>query len=87
MRKILIIAIALSLVFVSGSLFTAQADCNLNPCGWNLNPCGWHFPSLCSLNLNPCGWHFPSCGCGTEKAAHAPDVNKPLANVPMVVGF
>jgi hypothetical protein len=47
--------LALSLVLVSGGLFSAQADCCFNPCGWhvNLNPCNWH--------LNTCGWHFPSC--------------------------
>jgi hypothetical protein len=48
MSKKLIVAMALSLVLVSGGLFSAQADCGLNPCGWH-------------LNLNPCSWHWPSC--------------------------
>lgn len=73
MKKTLILAIALSLVLVSGGLFSAQADCGLNPCGW-------HFPSLCSLNLNPCGWHFPSCFSCSHPASHAQDTEKPLAN-------
>ncbi len=34
---------ALSLVLVSGGLFSAQADCGLNPCGW-------HLPSLCGFH-------------------------------------
>ena len=81
MSKKLIVAMALSLVLVSGGLFSAQADCGLNPCGWhlNLNPCGWHFPSLCNLNLNPCGWHFPSCGCGSKPVSNAQDMNKAVA--------
>jgi len=61
MSKKLIVAMALSLVLVSGGLFSAQADCGLNPCGWhiNWNPCSW--------NLNPCGWHWPSCfSCGAR---------------------
>ncbi len=33
MSKKLIVAMALSLVLVSGSLFSAQADCGLNLCG------------------------------------------------------
>jgi hypothetical protein len=43
MNKNLILAMALSLVLVSGALFSAQADCGLNPCGF-------HLPSLCSLH-------------------------------------
>ncbi|MGA3117725.1 MAG: hypothetical protein ABSF90_25235 [Syntrophobacteraceae bacterium] len=66
MSKTLIVAMALSLVLVSGGLFSAQADCGLNPCGW-------HLPSLCSLNLNPCNWHWPSCfSCSQKK-----DMDKP----------
>jgi hypothetical protein len=77
MRKLLVIGIALSLVLVSGGLFSAQADCgclpNLNPCGINLSflsPCNWNFSAL-----SPCNWHFPSfCGfgCGTKDVAIAP---------------
>jgi len=53
MSKKLILAIALSLVLVSGSMYSAQAQC-----------C-FHFPNLCCLNWNPCNWHWPSC-CGTQ---------------------
>ncbi|HYA40137.1 MAG TPA: hypothetical protein VEF34_02450 [Syntrophobacteraceae bacterium] len=70
MSKTLILAIALSLVLVSGSLFSAQAACGC------LNPCNWHFPSLCSLNWNPCNWHFPCCG--SKPVSHAQDMNKPV---------
>ena len=43
MSKKLILAMALSLVLVSGALFSAQADCGLNPCGWRLpSLCGFH---------------------------------------------
>ncbi len=67
MSKTLIVALALSLVLVSGGLYSAQADCGL---------CGWHLPSLCSLNLNPCGWHWPSCfSCSQKK-----DMDKPAAS-------
>ena len=54
MSKKLIVALALSLVLVSGGLFSAQADCGLNPCGWhlNLNPCNWHWPSCFSCRAN-----------------------------------
>jgi hypothetical protein len=79
MSKKLIFAIALSLVLASGGLFSAQADCGLNPCGLNLNPCGWHFPSLCNINWNPCNWHFPSCGCGSNASSKAQDMNKAVA--------
>ena len=63
MRKILIIGIALSLILVSGGLFSAQANCgggclsSLSPCNWNLSalsPCNWHFPSLCGFGFT-CG--------------------------------
>ncbi len=62
MSKTLIVAMALSLVLVSGGLFSAQADCNL---------CGWHLTSPCSWHLSPCNWHFPSfCGhCAANDAA------------------
>jgi hypothetical protein len=40
MSKKMIFAMALSLVLVSGSLFSAQANCCFSPCGWYL-------PSLC----------------------------------------
>ena len=79
MSKKLIFAIALSLVLASGGLFSAQADCGLNPCGFNLNPCGWHFPSLCNINWNPCNWHFPSCGCGSNASSNAQGMNKAVA--------
>jgi len=46
MSKRLIVAMALSLVLVSGSLFSAHADCGL--CGLNLNLCGWHLASCFS---------------------------------------
>lgn len=46
MSKILVVAMALSLVLATGGLFIAQADCGL--CGINLNPCGWHLPSCLS---------------------------------------
>jgi len=78
MRKTFILAIALSLVLVSGGLASAQ-DCGC------LNPCGWHFPSLCNINWNPCNinwnpcnWHFPSCFCG--QTSHAGDIDKPVAH-------
>ena len=41
MSKKLILAVALSLVLASGSLYSASAQC----C-FNLNPCGWSFPSF-----------------------------------------
>jgi len=72
MSKKLVLAIALSLVLVSGAFVNAHADCGLNPCGW-------HFPSLCSINWNPCNWHWPSClSCGSKTSVK--DVDKPLAN-------
>ncbi|SPF42859.1 exported hypothetical protein [Syntrophobacter sp. SbD1] len=40
MRKTLIFAIAFSFVLVSGSLFSAQADCGLNPRSWHFASCG-----------------------------------------------
>ena len=45
MSKKLILAVAFSLVLLSGSFFTASAACGL--CGINLNPCSWHLPSFC----------------------------------------
>ncbi|MGO9531888.1 MAG: hypothetical protein ACLP3B_12025 [Syntrophobacteraceae bacterium] len=68
MSKTLIVALALSLVLVSGSIYTAQAiytaadDSGCNSCGWNfpLSPCDcgcFHLPSC-----------FSSCStCGTDK--------------------
>ena len=69
MSKTLIVALALSLVLVSGGLFSAQADCWFNPCGWhlNLNPCNWH--------LTTCGWHWPSCFSCASK-----DMDKPAVS-------
>ena len=54
MSKTLIIALALSLVLVSGGIYSAQADSGCSPCGANLNlyPSSWH--------LETCGWHMPS---------------------------
>ena len=46
MSKKLILVMALSLVLVSGGLFSAQADCGFYPCGW-------HFPS-CYSCCSPC---------------------------------
>ena len=69
MRKILIIGIALSLVLVSGGLFSAQANCG-SGCLSSLSPCNWSLSSL-----SPCNWHFPSlCGfhCGSRDADAAP---------------
>ncbi len=64
MSKKLIVAMALSLVLISGGLFSAQADCGLSPCGWH-------------LNLNPCGWHWPSCfSCGSRDTDKR-DLDKP----------
>ncbi|MGA2229253.1 MAG: hypothetical protein ABSH41_32870 [Syntrophobacteraceae bacterium] len=40
MSKKLIVAMAFSLVLVSGGLFSAQADCAFNPCGWHFPSCG-----------------------------------------------
>jgi hypothetical protein len=88
MRKILIIGIALSLILVSGGLFSAQANCgggclsSLSPCNWNLSalaPCNWNFSAL-----SPCNWHFPSvCGfhCGSNEAnsASARDTDRQYA--------
>ncbi len=51
MRKILIIGIALSLILVSGGLFSAQASCSGGCLSW-LSPCNWHFPSLCGLSCS-----------------------------------
>ncbi|MGO9019088.1 MAG: hypothetical protein ACLQVJ_12140 [Syntrophobacteraceae bacterium] len=48
MSKKLTVAMALSLVLVSGSLFTAQADCYHNSCGWQLTT--WHSPSCFSCS-------------------------------------
>jgi len=77
MRKTLIIGIALSLVLLSGGLFSAQAGCS----GGSL--CGLHCGSRdadrtpirdvetaqascsggCLSFLSPCNWHLPSlCG-------------------------
>ncbi len=39
MSKKLIFALALSLVLVSGGLFSAQAGCGCNPCGWHWFSC------------------------------------------------
>jgi hypothetical protein len=57
MSKKLIVAMALSLVLVSGGLFSAQADFGLNPCGGhsNSNPCGGHCPSCFSCRANDTG--------------------------------
>jgi len=77
MSKTLILAIALSLVLASGSLFSAQADCGC------LNPCNWHFPSLCSFSLNPCNWHFPCWSCSSSKpVSNAQDMNNQTAQAP-----
>ena len=40
MSRTIIFAIALSLVLVSGSIFSAQADCCFNLCGWHFPSCG-----------------------------------------------
>jgi hypothetical protein len=40
MSKKLIVVMALSLVLVSGGLFSARADCA--PCGWHLPSCWTH---------------------------------------------
>ena len=71
MRKTFIVAIALSLVLVSGGLSNAQAcfGC-LNPCNINWNPC--------NINWNPCNWHWPSCFCG--QSAHVQGIDKPVTN-------
>jgi hypothetical protein len=69
MSKTLIVALALSLVLVSGSLYSARADCGLSPCCWsaNLYPCNWH--------LTTCGWHWPSCfSCCNS---HSKDMDRP----------
>ncbi len=76
MNKTLIVALALSLVLVSGGIYSAQADCGCNPCGFGfLNPCSWHFSS--------CGcWHFPSCFscCDTcSKDTDRSNLNNPPA--------
>jgi hypothetical protein len=57
MSKKLIVAMALSLVLVSGGLFSAQADCCLNASGWhsNLNPCGGHSLCCSSCSANDTG--------------------------------
>jgi len=88
MRKTLIIGIALSLVLVSGGLFSAQAGCgggclsSLSPCNWHissLSPCNWNFSAI-----SPCNWHFPSfCGfgCGSKdvNSTSARDADRPDA--------
>ena len=60
MNKTLIIALALSLVLLSGSVYSAQAQCcfNFNPCFSCFNWCNW----------NPCNWHFPCCRGNTSPA-------------------
>ena len=76
MSKMLIIAMALSLVLVSGGLFSAQADCGPNHCWWqsSLYPCCWH--------LNTCGWHWPSCfSCCSPSAK---DMDRPNPDKPLV---
>ncbi len=70
MRKMLIFGIAISLVLVSGGLFSAQAGCF----SW-LSPCNWHSPcagashdeaaaaakeEVATSSCSPCNWHFPS---------------------------
>jgi len=56
MGKTLIVAMALSLVLVSGSFFSAQADCGLNHRGWrlNLNSCGWRLPTFINCSAFSC---------------------------------
>ncbi len=78
MSKTLIVALALSLVLVSGSIYTAQAiytaadDSGCNPCGWD-------------FSLSSCGcFHLPSCfsccsTCGTDKDRPTLD-NPPALN-------
>ena len=78
MSKKLIFAIALSLVFVSGGFFSAQANCG-SGCLSSLSPCNWSFSSL-----SPCNWHFPSfCGfgCGSKdvNSTSARDADRPDA--------
>jgi hypothetical protein len=77
MSKKLILGIALSLVLVSGGLFSAQASCgggclsSLSPCNWNLSflsPCTWHFPSVC-------GFH---CGSKEVNSASVRDTDRQL---------
>ncbi len=64
MRKALIVGIALSLVLVSGALFSAQAGCF----DW-LNPCNWHAPTLCPSasaaveSAPPKAVESSHCGC------------------------
>ena len=74
MSKKLIFVMALSLVLVSGGLFSAQADCGFYPCGWysNFYPCNWQ--------LTTCGWHFPSCySCcsACSKDTDRPNIDRP----------
>lgn len=49
MRKTLIIGIALAMVLLSGSLFSAQANCGPGSLSF-LSPCNWHFTSSCGLD-------------------------------------
>ncbi len=50
MSKKLIVAMALSLVLVSGALFSARADCgNLSPCSY----CGAKNADLRNLDFQP----------------------------------
>ncbi len=67
MSKTLVLAIALSLVLASGTLYSAQADCGC-----------FHLPSLCSLNLNPCNWHFPSCSVCNSNVSHSRDTDRQM---------
>ncbi|MGD0398732.1 MAG: hypothetical protein ABSC04_07440 [Syntrophobacteraceae bacterium] len=76
MSKTLIVALALSLVLFSGSIYTAQAiytaadDSGCNTCGWD-------------FSLSSCGcFHLPSCfspcsTCGTDK--DRPNLDNPPA--------
>ena len=76
MSKKIILALALALVLVSGSLYRAQAQCgssNSSPCCWNWNPCHW--------NWNPCNWNWFSCGCsGANRDVDRSNLNPPASD-------
>ncbi len=68
MKKMLIFGIAITLVLVSGGLFSAQAGC----LSW-LSPCNWHSPcagtshdadAAAPLDFN---WRPNPCHCGWSR--------------------
>ncbi len=70
MSKTLVIGLALALVLVSGTMFTARADCGC-----------FHWPSCFSL----CNFHWPSLCCNSARDKDISQGNRDIARdaVPM----